>query len=95
MKFIGVRDFRNKSGKLWEELSSEKEIIITSNGKPIAVLSSISESDLEETLKIFRRIRAMLAVDKLQTNSVLKGKNRLTMNDINVEIKAVRKNRKR
>jgi len=93
MKFIGVRDFRNNSGRLWDELASEKEIIITSNGKPIAILSSVSESDIEETLKILRRIRAMDAVNKLQQQSMMKGKNKLSLKEINSEIASVRKGR--
>ncbi len=47
MKFIAVRDFRTRSSKIWQELAEEKELVITSNGKPIAILSAVSEDNLE------------------------------------------------
>lgn len=90
MKFIGVRDFRNKSAKIWEELNKEKEIIITSNGKPMAILSSVSENNLEEKLSAFRRIRAITAVAELQKKSVERGSDRITLEEINSEVKAER-----
>ena len=88
MKFVGIRDFRNKSAKVWEELNIEKEIIITSNGKPIAILSSTSEKNLEENLSAFRRSRAIKAVTELQKKSVEKGTDKITLDEINTEIKA-------
>ncbi|GAG41737.1 unnamed protein product [marine sediment metagenome] len=90
MKFVGIRDFRNKSAKVWEELNIEKEIIITSNGKPIAILSSTSEENLEENLSAFRRSRAIKAVTELQKKSVEKGTDEITLDEINTEIKAER-----
>jgi len=50
MKFISVRDLRGKSAKVWKELPAEREIVVTSNGRPIAILSAVSESNLEESL---------------------------------------------
>ncbi len=93
MKFIGIRDLRNKSAKVWEELNKEKEIIITSNGKPIAILSSVTEENLEENLKAFRQIRAISAVTELQTKSIENGLDKLTLDQINSEIRAERKKR--
>ena len=93
MKFIGVRDFRNKSSKIWNELNKEKEIIITSNGKPVAILSAVSEGNLEEKLSAFRRARAISAVTALQRNSAQLGTDRISTEDINSEIKAERNKR--
>ncbi len=91
MKFVGIRDFRNRSAKIWDELNREKEIIITSNGKPVAILSSVSEENLEENLTAFRRARAITAVSALQRESIKKGTDSLTLDDINAEINASRK----
>lgn len=46
-------DLRTKSAQIWQELPVEKEMIITKNGKPIAILLSISENDLEQILPAF------------------------------------------
>jgi len=93
MKFIGIRDFRNKSSKIWDELNKEKEMIITFNGKPVAILSAVSEGNLEENLSAFRRVRAINAVTALQRSSVKMGTDKLTIEEINSEIKAERNKR--
>ena len=51
MKFITVRDLRGRSGQVWSTLAREREVILTSNGKPIAILSAVSEETLEESLR--------------------------------------------
>lgn len=95
MKFLSVRDLRGKSAQIWKELPAEREMIITSNGRPIAILASISESNLEESLAAFRQARAVEAVASLQRRSVEQGTDMISINEINAEIKAVRKKRTR
>jgi antitoxin (DNA-binding transcriptional repressor) of toxin-antitoxin stability system len=95
MKFISVRDLRGKSAQVWKELPQEREMIITSNGRPIAIISAISDSNLEESLSAFRQARAVEAVASLQRRSVEMGNDKITMDEIDAEIKAVRKKRAR
>lgn len=93
MKFISIRDLRGKSAQVWKELSDEREMVITSNGRPIALLATINESNLEESLTAFRRARAMEAVQSLQRLSAEQGTDKINMNEIDTEIRAVRKKR--
>ncbi len=95
MKFVSVRDLRGKSAQVWKELPEEREMIITSNGRPIAILAAISETNLEESLAAFRRARAVEAVASLQRRSVEQGADGITLDEINAEIGAVRKERAR
>jgi prevent-host-death family protein len=95
MKFISVRDLRGKSAEVWKELPAEREVVVTSNGRPIAILSSVSESNLEESLCAIRQARAAEAVMGLQRRSVEKGTDSITMKEIDAEIKAARKQRTR
>jgi antitoxin (DNA-binding transcriptional repressor) of toxin-antitoxin stability system len=95
MKFLSVRDLRGKSAQVWKELPKEREMVITSNGRPIAILAAISESNLEESLTAFRQARAVGAAANLQRRSVDQGTDRITMDEIDTEIKAVRKMRAR
>lgn len=94
MKFVTVRDLRNKSAQIRQYLSKEKEIVLTSNGKPFAIMTSASEENLEKSLIMIRRIRAENAVNSIQKDSLEKGKDRISMEEINAEISAVRKTRK-
>ena len=73
MKFISVRDFRGKSGEVWKNLPAEQEVVVTSNGRPVAILSAVNEANLEESLSAIRRARAAEAVMSLQRRSVERG----------------------
>ena len=95
MKFISVRDLRGKSAQVWKQLPQEREMIITSNGRPIAIIAAISDSTLEESLSAFRQARAVEAVASLQRSSVKMGNDKIRMDEIDAEIKAVRKKRAR
>ena len=93
MRFIPVRDFRTRPAQIWKDLPGNEEMVITNNGKPIAMLAPVSESNLEETLNAFRKIKAMNAVRKMQSISFENKNNAMTLKEINTEIGAERKNR--
>ena len=93
MKFLSVRELRANSARVWGELPEQKEMVITNNGHPIAVLSAVSEATLETSLAAFRQVRAIEAAVSIQRRSVEKETDRITMDQINTEIKAVRKKR--
>lgn len=93
MRFVSVRDLRGKSGEVWKDLPGEREMVITSNGRPVAILAAVNESNLEESLAAFRRARAIDAVAVLQRESVSRGNDTLTPEDIDAEIAGVRRKR--
>ncbi len=93
MKFLSVRDLRGKSSQVWRELPEQKEMVITNNGRPIAILSSINEDNLEQVLSAFRRARAIEAVATIQYESMMQGTDKITMDEIDAEIQAVRTQR--
>jgi len=95
MKFISVRDFRIRPGDVWKQLKVYKDIIITSNGKPIAILNPVEGSNLESSITALRRARALLALEEIQKNSVVRGLDKLTGDEIEEEIKAARLERNR
>lgn len=95
MKFLSVRDLRGKSAQIWKELSREKEMVVTVNGRPIAILAAITESNLEESLSAFRQARAVEAVVSMQRSSAEQSTDKISMEEIDAEIKAVRKKRAR
>lgn len=95
MKFISVRDLRGKSAEVWKNLPTERELIVTNNGRPIAILSAVNESNLEESLSAFRQARAVEAVVSLQYQSTVQGTDRITMDEIDAEIRTVREKRQR
>ena len=95
MRFVSVRELRNQSALVWKALSEEKDLVITSNGRPIALLSAIMEEDPEVVLGAVRRARAQAAATALQQASLQAGTDRLSLEDINAEINAARRERAR
>jgi len=95
MKFITVRDFRTTSANIWKTLPKEQEMVITNNGKPIALLTPLSDRNLEETLSTIRRAKAISAVKVIQQESLKKGTDKMTLEEINNEIKMSRQKRKK
>ncbi|MFH1666151.1 MAG: type II toxin-antitoxin system Phd/YefM family antitoxin [Elusimicrobiota bacterium] len=94
LRFVTIRDLRSKSAQIQRLLPEEKEMVITSNGKPIAILSSVSKDTLEESLVAFRRARAIAAVNSMQARSVELGADRISLGEINKEIATERKSRR-
>jgi antitoxin (DNA-binding transcriptional repressor) of toxin-antitoxin stability system len=93
MQFITVRDFRNSSAKIWKNLPKEREMVITNNGRPIALLTPLTDRNLEETLSAIRRANAIEAVRQMQETSVKLGNDKMTLEEINREIALARKER--
>lgn len=94
MRFVTIRDLRSKSVEIQRRLPEEKEMVLTSNGKPIAILFATSSDTLEEELAMIRRAQAMTAVNFMQTQSVKSGADRISLDEINKEINAQRRSRR-
>ncbi len=95
MRFISVRELRTKSAQVWRELDQQRELVITSNGKPIAIVSATDEESFEQSLAEIRQARAIRAVKQLQEQSTTKNLDKLSGKEIDQEIAAARKSRKR
>lgn len=94
MKFISIRELKTKSAQVWRDLPIQKEMVLTSNGRPIALLSSINDDNLEQVLTAFRIARATNTVASIQYESIERGMDKTTMEEIDAEIQTVRSNRK-
>jgi len=95
MKILSVRDLRTRAAQVWKELPTEREMVITNNGRPVAILAAINEATLEESLSAFRQARAVEAVARLQRQSVERGTSKMSPEKINTEIRAARRKRAR
>jgi len=93
MKFVTVRDLRGKTSELWRDLEQERELVVTSNGKPIAILSATDEDSFEACLQALRRGRAADALTLLQRDAATRGLNESTPGDIDAAIRSSRKRR--
>jgi antitoxin (DNA-binding transcriptional repressor) of toxin-antitoxin stability system len=90
MRFVSVRDLRGRSAEIWRDLPQEQDMIVTSRGRPIALLAAISGDNFEESLAALRRARALAAVHAMQMRSEKLGLDKMTMEEIDAEIEAYR-----
>ncbi len=93
MRFLSVRELRGKSAEVWRRLADEREIVITSKGKPLALLSAVDEATLEDSLAALRTARALAAVSAMQRRSAERRGERLSLKEISAEISRVRRGR--
>ncbi|MCX5686603.1 MAG: type II toxin-antitoxin system Phd/YefM family antitoxin [Candidatus Omnitrophica bacterium] len=93
MKFVTIRDLRSRSRQIQNDLPKYREMILTSNGRPIAIMTAISEESLEGSLAAIRRARAISAVTDLQLQGAKSGKYKMRSREIEKEIGEVRSRR--
>jgi antitoxin (DNA-binding transcriptional repressor) of toxin-antitoxin stability system len=94
MKFVTVRDFRTSPSTIWKKLPSEREMIITNNGKPIALITPLNDETLEDTVSAVRKAKAINAVRKMQEISKSLGNDKMTLKEINAIIKTAREDKR-
>jgi antitoxin (DNA-binding transcriptional repressor) of toxin-antitoxin stability system len=90
MRFVSIRELRSGPRELWASLK-EEDVVLTLNGKPIAIITGVSEDDLQETLRAVRQARAAIAIESMHKTAFKRGTDRITSKEIDAEIRAVRK----
>jgi len=68
MKFLSTRELRNRPGFV-RELAQREDLVLTANGKPIAMLVGVQEDDLEETARVIRQARAQRALSRMRRHA--------------------------
>jgi len=95
MKFVSRRELRISAGAVWTKLEQEKDLVVTSNGRPIAVLTLANEDSLEDVLASLRAGRAQRTALTLRRAAVARGLNKWSEKDIQEVIRKGRQaNRK-
>ena len=72
MDYLAVKDLK-KTKELWEKLASEREMVITRDGKPSALMISISPETVEDSLREIRRALFSAAVSRVRKRAERKG----------------------
>ncbi len=91
VRMISIRDLRNTPSTVWDALAHD-DLVLTSNGEPLAVIARIEGADVEGTLAALRRARAQEAVSRLRATARAAGTDALTPEEIEAEIAVARGN---
>jgi prevent-host-death family protein len=93
IKFVSSREIRVNPRPVFEAAEEGDEVVITSHGKPVALLVGVNGEDLEETIRLVRRARAQVAVSRMRRAASRKGSDNLSREEIEAEIAVARSER--
>ena len=93
MKFVPTRALRINPGEVWRLLRQERDLVITSNGKPVGILTLADEESLEDVLATLRQGRAQAALAGIRRAAVARGLDRLTQRHVQAIVEKTRKHR--
>ena len=97
----GVREIEavlawpGRAFRQWLRSAGKDDLIITAKSRPVAALLRIAAASVESTRSLVRSVRALQAQAALQQAAVANGTARLSMSDIDREIAAARRVRRR
>ena len=94
MKFVPTRALRINPGEVWRLLRQERDLVITSNGKPVGILTLADEESLEDVLATLRQGRAQAALAGIRRAAVARGLDRLTQRHVQAIVEKTRKPRR-
>ena len=86
MKFITIRDLRSNTSQLREDLEAEREVVVTANGRPFAVMTRVDGDSVEEEVNAIRSARAQAAVSRIRAKARNEGLDRLSMDQVDAII---------
>jgi prevent-host-death family protein len=94
LSFISTRELSKQPGKVMAKVSEEGPQVITQNGVPAAYLIPTSGRGIEADLDVLRRLLLGRALDAAQAESARSGASAMTIDEINAEIAACRRERR-
>ena len=95
MGLIAIKDLKHPR-QLKERLRAERELLLTSDGRPVAVLVHVdADDDPQAMIQSIRDVRSRLALSRVRAAAHRAGTGRLTLAAINREIAIARKARRR
>ena len=95
MSTISISELKKKPAGAWLKSAGKHDLVITSKGQPVAVLLPIAAASIESTRALLRSIRALQAQSALQQAAAANGTANLSMSDIDAEIGAARRARRK
>lgn len=93
VKFVTIRQLRASTASIRKDLAADEEIVVTANGRPVALLTPLDADNLEQELRASRRARAAAALDRIRAQARAGGTAALSMKQIDDLVTATRQQR--
>jgi len=91
MKYMSIRDLRGNTAAVRKSLARDGEIVVTANGKPIAVLAPVSPGSVEETVVAIRRARFTRALEEAHASAKESGLSAMSAAEVEDVVREARK----
>ena len=95
MSTISVSDLKKRPASQWLKSADKDDLVITAKGRPVAVLLRIAAASVESTCSLVHSVRALQAQAALRQAAADNGTSNFSMSDIDAEIAAARRARRR
>ncbi|HCC38017.1 MAG TPA: hypothetical protein DEQ14_10615 [Treponema sp.] len=95
MEFMTIRELSKSPRETLTRLSKDGKAVLTNNGKPQALMVKIDGQNFEETLSLFQKLEFMQNLASMRLSSTRNGNAGMSLDEINLEIAAARKKRKK
>ena len=94
MQFLTIRELSKSPKEALTKLDEDGKAVLTNNGKPQALIIKIDVNSFEKTLSMLQKLEFMQNLTDMRITSMKNGNSKITLDEINTEIKSARKNRK-
>jgi len=91
MKYMSIRDLRGNTAAVRKSLARDGEIVVTANGRPIAVLAPVSPGSVEETVIAIRRARFTRALEDAHASAKESGLSAMSAAEVDAVVREARK----
>lgn len=68
-----MRELRTETKAVWDDLDSGQEVVLTSNGKPAALVIDIPDGQFDQTVQAVRQAKAMIALNSMRNKAARQG----------------------
>ncbi|MCL2722195.1 MAG: hypothetical protein FWD47_12775 [Treponema sp.] len=91
MEFVTVRELSKSPKNTLAKLSKNGKTILTNNGKPQALIIKINGENFEQTISLLQKLEFMQNLIDMRLTSIKNGNADMSLEEINAEIYAARK----
>lgn len=90
-KYGTVRELQARATNLISTTLDGEPLIITTHGKPVAVLTAVTPEEADSVARFMEKMRSYQAFKKLQRQSRINSRKKYSQKEIDSIIKSVRK----
>lgn len=90
MEFVPYRVLRNQPSELRRKLEEKGELVVTVDGKPLAVMFQVPNGSLEDLVLLLSQVRAQLAVAAIRKQARKRGLGNMTVEQADVLVQEAR-----